>query len=177
MTKATSPSRPLSADRRRWVWTGYATFMVGMLYALWSAYWAMGGSAGLDELGGKLAELARQRDPTLIAVVWVTVVLKAGVATFGLALVQPWGRRLPSRLLLTASWGATAVLVSYGALLVCVQLVILLSGGQPDAPIDRKPFYWHLFLWDPWFLLWGLLLGSATWAFVRTPTVDTLPLR
>jgi Protein of unknown function (DUF3995) len=102
----------------------------------------------------------------LIAVVWVTVVLKAVGATFGLALVQPWGRRLP-RWMLTASWGATAVLVLYGALLVCVQLVVLLSGHQPDAAIDRKPFFWHLLLWDPWFPLWWLLLGAATWAFVR----------
>lgn len=167
MTTATRPFRPLSTERGRWRWTGYATFVVGMLYALWSAYWAAGGSAGLDELGGKLAELARQRDPMLIRVVWVTVVLKIVGATLGLALVQPWGRRLPRWLLLSGSWGATAVLVLYGALLVAVQLVVLLGGLQPDAPVDRKPFYWHLFLWDPWFLLWGLLLGAATWAFVR----------
>ena len=115
MTSTSQPLRPPSTDRRRWVWTGYATFVVGLLYALVSAYWAAGGDTGLDELGGKLAELARARDPLLIGVVWVTAVLKVVAATLGLALVQPWGRRLRRWTLLTASWGATAVMVMWGA--------------------------------------------------------------
>jgi LPXTG-motif cell wall-anchored protein len=35
---------------------------------------------------------------------------------------------------------------------------------------DWKAFHWHLFLWDPWFLIWGLLLGAATWGFTRRRT-------
>jgi hypothetical protein len=166
MTSASQPF-PLSTDRRRWVWTGYAAFVVGLLSALVSAYWAAGGDTGLDELGGELAELARKRDPMLIGVVWVIAVLKVIGATLGLALVQPWGRRLPRWMLLSASWSATAVMVLWGATQVITMLLLQLNVLPYTGPVDRKPFYWHLFLWDPWFIVWGLLLGAAAWAFVR----------
>jgi F0F1-type ATP synthase assembly protein I len=28
--------------------------------------------------------------------------------------------------------------------------------------MDWRGFYDHLYLWEPWFLVWGLLLGMAT---------------
>lgn len=27
--------------------------------------------------------------------------------------------------------------------------------------VDWYALRWHLLLWDPWFLVWGLLLGAA----------------
>ncbi len=29
---------------------------------------------------------------------------------------------------------------------------------------------WRLFLWEPWFLVWGLLLGLAAWTYARHPS-------
>lgn len=165
MTSGTSPHHRSTADLTRWIWTGYAAFTLGFLYALVSAYWAAGGTIGLNTLSGTIGELARARSPVLIAVVWVVVVLKAAAAVLGLALVRRWGRLVPRWMLLTASWGATTVLVLYGGfqsvgnLLVAVGVLHL----QGNAPVN----YWYLFLWDPWFLVWGLLLGAATWAFLR----------
>jgi hypothetical protein len=150
-----------TAGTRKGTWAGYTAFVVGLLYTLVSLYWAIGGTALLDTLGGRLEEMARAREPGLIAVVWVTVLLKLAGSVLGLALVQPWGRRLPRWMLRTAAWAATIILVLYGGYLVVGQLAV--EAGLLDAPAstDWKAFRWHLYLWDPWFLIWGLLLGYA----------------
>lgn len=166
MSRSTAQRLP-RATREQGRWVGWAVFVVGALYAAVSAYWAAGGAVGLDTLGGTLAEQARARNPQLIAIVWLTVVLKLVGAVLGLALVQPWGRRVPRWMLLTASWTATVVLVLYGGLLVVGQALIALGVLPRGEPFDPVAFYWHLFVWDPWFLLWGLLLGAATLRFAR----------
>lgn len=162
--------RPRGGQGRtqRFVWCGYAAFTVGVLYALVSVYWAAGGTLGLKTLGGQLERLGRARDPQLIAVVWVTAGLKLFAAVLGLALVRPWGRRLPRWMLLIAAWGTTVVLVLYGGTLVIVQSLVQIGVIAASADMDWTAFHWHLFLWDPWFLVWGLLLGAATWGFVST---------
>jgi hypothetical protein len=152
--------------KARAAWAGYAAFVVGLLYTLVSLYWAVGGTALLDTLGGKLEEMARARESGLIAIVWATVVLKLIASVLGLALVQEWGRRVPRWMLRTAAWGATIILVLYGGYLVVGQVAV--ETGLLDAPAstDWKAFRWHLYLWDPWFLIWGVLLGVAT---IRNP--------
>ncbi|KAA2254459.1 DUF3995 domain-containing protein [Solihabitans fulvus] len=168
MTRATVSSAGRSTARpAAFAWAGYAAFACGLLYALVSAYWALGGTAGVDTLGGKLEELARARQPGLIAVVWVTVALKLAGGVLGLALVRPWGRRPPRWMVLTAGWGATALLVLYGGVLVGVQALVQAGVIQASSDMDWKAFHWHLFLWDPWFLVWGIFLGLAALGFTR----------
>jgi hypothetical protein len=31
------------------------------------------------------------------------------------------------------------------------------------GPADRLALWWHVMVWDLWFLLWGVLLGLAAW--------------
>jgi len=164
------------ADRKPQVkpgaWAGYAAFAVGFLYTLISLYWAVGGTQLLDTIGGRLAELARARDNTLLTFVWLTVALKLVAALLGLALTMQWGQRLPRWLLILLAWGATLVLVLYGGYLVIGQLAVQLGLINASASIDWKALHWHLFLWDPWFLLWGILLGITTWYFIRRTKND-----
>lgn len=147
---------------------GIAAFLVGLASALVSAYWAAGGLVGLDTVGGTLEEMGRARDPAVVALGWAAAGAKLLVATLGLAVAWPWGRRLPRRLLLTAAWGASAVLVLYGGGLVVGQALVKVGVIEASPDIDWKAFHWHLYFWDPWFLLWGLLLGAATWRFTRS---------
>src|SRR4029453_3657057 len=44
-------------------WVAYAACALAWLPALPSLYWALGGTAGLDTVGGAIDELARTRDP------------------------------------------------------------------------------------------------------------------
>ncbi len=89
---------PISAT----VWPGYVACTLGLLYAAVSAYWALGGDAGLATVGGAIEELARTRTPLALAVAWGAAFLKGVAALLALPLVRSWGRRLPRRLLLLA---------------------------------------------------------------------------
>lgn len=144
-------------------WPGYAAFGLGLLYAAVSAYWAAGGTAGLDTVGGELARSARARQPVMVAVLWLTAGLKLLAALLGLALVGHRRCRLPRRLVRALSGIAAVVLTAYGALLVGGQALVKAGAVRASAHVDWKAFDWHLFLWDPWFLVWGLLLGVATY--------------
>jgi hypothetical protein len=76
----------------------------------------------------------------------------------GLALARPWGRRTSVPLERTAL-AADGLLMPYGGVLVAVGAVALT--GALGEPADRNALRWHVLLWDPWFLLWGLLLVVA----------------
>ncbi|MFF5718009.1 hypothetical protein [Streptomyces buecherae] len=47
-------------------------------------------------------------------------------------------------------------------MLTGAQAVVEAGAIGASEPRDEKAFRWHLCLWDPWFLVWGLLLGAAT---------------
>jgi hypothetical protein len=140
----------------------YGSAGLACLYAVVSAYWTLGGTALLATVGRPVEELAR--NPTAAAVglgAGVTAAKLAG-AGLSLALVQAWGRRLPQQLLVWAATTAAAVLTIYGGLLVVVGALALLGVLGPP-PTEPTALRWHVLVWDLWFLLWGLLLGTAAW--------------
>jgi hypothetical protein len=153
----------MGADRARLVWAGYAASAWGLLFAGFSFYWAGGGTLGLDTLGGSLEQLARARDPAVVAAAWITGLLKVAAAVLALALVSNWGRQLPRRLLAALGWGTAIVLTLYGGVLVAGEAVIATGATHPAAPVQWKPLLWHLYLWDMSFLVWGILFGLAAW--------------
>jgi len=58
---------------------------------------------------------------------------------------------------------ASTLLVLYGGVYVLVGGLVLGGVITPSEPVDRHGLRWHVFVWDLWFLLWGLALGLATW--------------
>jgi len=90
-------------------WAAYAACALAWLSAVPSFYWALGGTAGLDTVGGAIEELARTRDPAGIALGLGAGVLKLAGGLLALALVRPWGRAIPGRLLGGAAWTASVV--------------------------------------------------------------------
>jgi hypothetical protein len=138
----------------------YLSAVLALLYAAVSAYWAAGGKGLLSTLGGQLEDLAR-RGGAASFVLGVTVALiKFAGAALSLALVQPWGRRLPQRLLTAVAIAGGVVLTVYGGLLVVVG-ALALGGVFGPPPADTTALRWHVSVWDLWFLLWGLLLLVA----------------
>jgi hypothetical protein len=148
-------------------WAAYAACALAWLSAVPSFYWALGGTAGLDTVGGAIEQLARTRDPAGIALGLGAGVLKVAGGLLALALVRPWGQAIPGRLLGGVAWAASVVLTGYGGLLVAVGALVLGGLISPAGPIDRTALRWHVFLWDLWFLVWGLLLGVAAWQYGR----------
>jgi uncharacterized protein DUF3995 len=150
-------------------WAAYAACALAWLYAVPSLYWALGGTAGLDTVGGAIEQLALTRDPAGIALGIGAGVLKLAGGLLALALVRPWGRAIPRRLLGGSAWAASVVLTAYGGLLVAVGVLVLTGLISPAGPVDRTALRWHVLLWDLWFLVWGLLLGVAAWRYGREP--------
>ncbi len=84
-----------------------------------------------------------------------------------LALVRPWGRVVPRRLLLIGSAAASALLTVYGGLNVAVAALVLSGVIHPAGVVNRTALRWHAGVWDLWFLVWGVLLALATAGYRR----------
>lgn len=88
-----------------------------------------------------------------------TTVAKLAAAVLSLAFVRPLGRRL-ARVVPRVARAVGAVLTICGLAQVVVG-GLALSGMTGGSPVDPTPLRWHVLVWDPWFPLWGLLLGAA----------------
>lgn len=130
----------------------------------------MGGTAGVSTLGGRIEELALARDPMIITLVWVTGLLKVAGGVLALALVQPWGRRLPRRWLMGGAWAGAVLLTVYGTVQVSSVALVALGVLTPTQPVEPVVLWWRLLLWEPWFLLWGVLLGLSAWVASQRTT-------
>jgi Protein of unknown function (DUF3995) len=137
----------------------YGAAALAIAYALVSAYWTAGGTALLSTVGGGLERLGREGGAAGVVLGAVTVVLKLAGGLLALALVRPWRARLPPRLVEGAALLAGGVLTLYGAGQVAVGALALM--GVFGTPDDPRALRWHVLLWDPWFLVWGLLLVLA----------------
>ena len=160
-----SRAQPTGDDVRPGRWTGFAAAAVAFAFAAVSAYWGLGGRALLDTLGGEIERRALAGDDVLLAANAVGAVLKVLGGVLALALVQPWGERLPRRLLLALAWAGAAVLTVYGVLQTVAIVLVGLDRIELAEPLDDRALRWRMFLWEPWFLVWGLLLGAAAWHF------------
>ncbi len=140
------------------------------LFAALSFYWALGGMAGVESaVSPAIAQLARVRVPWLIAVLWITGILKLGSGLTALALVQPWGRKIPLWILLLLAWGAGTLFAVHGGLFFVVGVLAL--SGALSVSTPGPVLYSYTFLWGPWFLLGGILFLVTAWIAVRrSPT-------
>jgi hypothetical protein len=140
----------------------------GVAFAAISFYWGIGGTVGLDTLGGSLESLAQAHDLTLFIAVWVTGFLKMFGSLLALALAGTGAARLPRQPISVLGWFAAASLTLYGGTLVVSEALVAVGAIKPMQPVDWKPLLWHLYVWDMSFLVWGILFVVATWQFSRT---------
>jgi hypothetical protein len=147
---------------------GYAACLWAILFALNSFYWGMGGRLGVGTLGTGLEDLALAGDPEIIAIVWMTGLLKLIAALFPLALVRRWSGLIPRRLLLLGTWGAGLLFLIYG-IINLIQHGLMAAGINPVAHMigTMRAVYWHLFFWDPIWLIGGILFTLTAWYYSR----------
>ncbi len=148
----------------RSVWSrrvALAAGVVGLLYAAISAYWGLGGTWLGDTVGGSLEHGARSESAGVLLALWAAVVLKL------IAVALPW---LVIRRLVKPGWQRTAwrlslteagILILYGGVLTTVGLLVQAGAIHASAHPDRRALQWHAYLWDPWFLVWGVLVAIA----------------
>jgi hypothetical protein len=167
MTKAHDEQTPATPSKlSRWaVWVAYAACGWAFLFAALSFYWALGGTAGAATVSPEIAQLARAHVPWFIAVLWITAILKVFSGFVALALIQPWGRMVPSWILLILAWGAGTLLFVHGGLFFAVGVLAL--SGAISVRTPETVLRWDTFLWGPWWLIGGILFLLAAWIYVR----------
>ena len=136
-----------------------AALVAGLVYVAISAYWALGGTWLLATVSSSL--VAANRSTTVVMAVWAAVVLKGLCALLPFYLRRPappskWHGRL--RVL---AWAEGAVLTLYGFVFTSAGLLVQAGVIHPGRAADRRALVWHTYIWDPWFLVWGLLVVLA----------------
>jgi Protein of unknown function (DUF3995) len=132
-------------------------------------YWALGGTRGLPG-GAATAGL-----PGLHATNAVVSVLLAAGAALLVGLSRPWARRPPALIMLTPLWLGSVVCISHG--LYGIAAKGLYAAGAHSAVSYPEPLtagqknhaaLLDLGVFEPWFLIQGLLLLFAGRWFART---------
>jgi len=133
--------------------------VAGLIHAGFSLYWALGGRWLLPTVGQWAVGFARDEPVTAGLLLIVVAAVKCAVAIFPVAASQ---RKLARpRAWRGLAWLAAIVLTAYGALNSLVAWLVLSGALRPEGGFDRQSMIGHAYLWDPLFLIWGLLLGAG----------------
>jgi hypothetical protein len=156
--------------------------VVGLAYAAVSANWGAGGTWLLDTVGGTFERWGRSRGAGVLAVLWAVVVAKVVAAVLPLLALYSLGPTSTRRAVRRLAWADGLILTVYGSVLTAAGLAIQTGVVRAASHADHRALAWHAYLWDPWFLAWGLLvivaLGSKAMArgVPRNSSIPTPPL-
>jgi hypothetical protein len=145
---------------RSLAWAGYAAFA-------WAAAYAIG-VRGYQGLGGTLGLAGTFEDPA--AMQRASLIAGAGILLVGvgaLALVRPWGLRLPRRLVIIpaltgSAYAAAHALTAYVTKPLHAAGVVELRFDGWAQRDETGQFLWDLLFYEPWFLGLGVLVSLAT---------------
>ena len=164
---STVVGEPRPAARRTAGWAVHAAAAWALVFAAMSFYWAAGGTLGSSTMSDAIVEPARAREPRFVALLWTSGALKAIAGLLALALVRPWGRLLPRWVPLTATWVAGVGMLLYGAANLAVRAAMAAGLLATPGSMHSDAARWHLLLWDPWWVLGGVLFVLAAWSSRR----------
>ena len=133
-------------------WVAYGAALWALIFAVLHIVWAADWYVGLR------AEDARKAfdRPWFLAYDLVVAGIRVLAVPVALALVRPWGRRLPRWLVGSLAWGGTGLLVLRGGGSVVQVLYMVAKGTFVARPMD---------LWEVWFYVGAVLFGLSTWRF------------
>ncbi len=135
--------------------------VVGLLFAAVSFYWGLGGTRMVDTVSATLAEKSRAGEANLLMTAWVPAGLKLLAAVVPILALHRLTRSPWDRAVWVLAWLAAGILTLYGLVLTTTGLLVQADLLHASADADHRALSWHAYLWDPWFLIWGLLVGVA----------------
>ena len=179
LTHAAGADIPHSATSRRGMLPALAGLAVGLAYAAIIVYWAVGGRWLLNTVGISLSQPGQAGHLAALLAVWGAAAVKAVAAVLPLLAIGVWPRTANGglrRLARVLTWIEAAILVGYGLVLTASGLLVQAGVIEAVAHADRLALKWHAYLWDPWFLIWGIFVFLALWRS-RPASQDHLPGR
>ena len=135
-------------------WAGYGAALWALIFAALHVVWATGWYVGLDQ---ELSQKAFQQRWFLVYDLVVAGLCALAVAV-ALALVQPWGRRLPRWLVGLLAWSGTGLLVLRGGGGALQTAYVAATGRDVLEPMR---------FWEGWFCLGAVLFSLSAWKFSR----------
>lgn len=144
----------------------------GLLHAVASFYWALGGRWQLDSVGDWAVTLAEEHPVQIGLALGLITVVKAAAAV--VPLMNERRRSRFYRPLRWCGWGGGAVLLLWGGISALSAIAVLAGVVVPDGGYDRTTMLGHAFVWDPLFAIWGR--GSDDRPVADT-TIPAEPLR
>jgi Protein of unknown function (DUF3995) len=136
--------------------------VAGFIHAGFSLYWALGGRWLLPTVGQWALDYARESPVTAGILLMIVAAVKGAVAIFPVLASE--GKLARPRAWRGLAWLAAIVLTGYGAVNSIVAWLVLGGVLRPEGGYDRQAMIGHAYLWDPLFLVWGLLLGVGVFA-------------
>jgi hypothetical protein len=153
------PALATEARSRSTAWAGYAAFAWAAGYAVAvRGYQGLGGTVGI---AGTFEDPTGMRRASLIAGVGILFV---GIGA--LALVRPWGLRLPRHLLIVPAITGSAYAMAHALTayvtkpLHALGVIELRFDGWAERD-ETAQFLWDLLFYEPWFIGLGVLVGLA----------------
>ncbi|EST54686.1 hypothetical protein T458_09060 [Brevibacillus panacihumi W25] len=146
----------------RWwtTWFIYAGMVWTLLFAFMSFYWAAGGMMGVKSLGGQIYQMAMDRDPEFIPVVWATGVVKLGGLLLLFCLMRSGNPRTKlSRWLAYSSMSAGILMILYGV----GNFITISLAAIHVLDFDLEPYAirWRLLFWEPFWIVGGIFYVFA----------------
>lgn len=116
----------------------------------------------MDTVGEGAVELADGRPFVAFAILVAAGSVKAVAAAVPFVVERTRGGRL-RRVVRVVSWAGGAFLVVYGSAVAAISAAVLTGVISPEESIDRRGLTGHALLWDPLFVVWGVLLLAGLW--------------
>lgn len=165
-TLASPPFQQRQMHRpRALVWSAYAVLVWSIAYMLPHLYWALGGTLGLSLLKPSVLEL-----PQLKVINWVASVFLTAAGCIGLAFVYLRSRGFIHWALLAIALVGCSVATSHGIYGMANRLLQMAGvASLESAPFNRSEHayvVWDLVLFEPWFLIEGILFGLVGWCYL-----------
>ena len=132
----------------------YLGMIWSILFGGMSFYWAMGGLSGLKSLGGAIYEMSLNPSPSILAIVWLTGVIKLLGAGLLAMLLMKLKNPLINRLLYYVTKIAGTILFLYGAMNIITISLHALHILEFD--LDRYATFWRLAFWEPFWMAGGI---------------------
>jgi hypothetical protein len=152
--------RPSAPPGRSLAWAAYVAVAWAVVYAVGvRGYHGLGGTLGL---AGTLEDPAAMRRASLLAGAGILLV---GVGA--LALVRPWGLRLPRWLVIVPALAGSAYAMAHALTAYVTKPLHLLGVVELEFKgwtqrDEGAQFLWSLLFYEPWFLGLGILVTLGT---------------